>query len=107
MQPGVIVTDMELALMNACEKVFPNATRLLCRWHISQSIFRNCKSFFTTDHDWNIFNIMWNALIQSQTWTSFLQNYKQLQSMLIHHQGKDAGASSGQASGEPRLKGLL
>ncbi|KAJ0763747.1 putative transcription factor FAR family [Helianthus annuus] len=86
-QPRVIVTDRELALMNACEKVFPNATRLLCRCHVSQSIFRNCKSFFATDHDWKIFNTMWNALVESQTWTSFLQNYKQLQSMLIHHQG--------------------
>ncbi|KAJ0754861.1 putative transcription factor FAR family [Helianthus annuus] len=85
-QPRVIVTDRELALMNACEKVFPNATRLLCRWHVSQSIFRNCKSFFATDHEWKIFNTMWNALVESQTWTSFLQNYKQLQSMLIHHQ---------------------
>ncbi|XP_022025181.1 uncharacterized protein LOC110925532 [Helianthus annuus] len=55
-------------------------------WHISQSIFRNCKESFTTERDWNSFNVMWNVLVESQTWTSFLQYYKQLQSMLIHHQ---------------------
>ena len=31
--PSVIVTDRELALMNAIEIVFPTTTHLLCRWH--------------------------------------------------------------------------
>lgn len=33
-EPRVIVTDRELALMSACEHVFPHSVRLLCRWHI-------------------------------------------------------------------------
>nr|KAJ0215267.1 hypothetical protein LSAT_V11C300112960 [Lactuca sativa] len=31
MQPRIIVTERELALVNACQQVFPYATRLLCR----------------------------------------------------------------------------
>ncbi|KAH1066536.1 hypothetical protein J1N35_031523 [Gossypium stocksii] len=38
MYPHVIVTDRELALMNACQQVFPDANRLLCRWHITENI---------------------------------------------------------------------
>ncbi|GJX86347.1 FAR1-related sequence 5-like protein [Tanacetum coccineum] len=43
MHARVIVTDRELTLMNACEKVFPHANHLLCRWHISQNILKNCR----------------------------------------------------------------
>ena len=32
--PGVIVTDKDLALMNAVKSVFPECTNLLCRFHI-------------------------------------------------------------------------
>nr|KAJ0205206.1 hypothetical protein LSAT_V11C500287550 [Lactuca sativa] len=39
----VTVTDNEIALMNACEKVFPSAIQILCKLHISQSIFTNCR----------------------------------------------------------------
>ena len=31
---GVIVTDRDLALMNAVKSVFPECTNLLCRFHI-------------------------------------------------------------------------
>ncbi|XP_076909941.1 putative protein FAR1-RELATED SEQUENCE 10 [Bidens hawaiensis] len=37
-EPRVILTDRDQALMNACETVFPNATKNLCRWHIMQNI---------------------------------------------------------------------
>ena len=41
MHPRVIITDRELALINAYKKVFPNATRLLCRWHIQRNILKH------------------------------------------------------------------
>ena len=31
MDPRVIITDRDLALMNACDIVFPKASKLLCR----------------------------------------------------------------------------
>ncbi|KAJ0492950.1 putative MULE transposase domain, FHY3/FAR1 family [Helianthus annuus] len=34
LEPRVIVMDKELALMNACAKAFPKASRYLCRFNI-------------------------------------------------------------------------
>ncbi|KAJ0841878.1 putative MULE transposase domain-containing protein [Helianthus annuus] len=54
MMPCVIVTDRELALINACTKVFPNASRLLCQFHIEQNICRHYKQGFNKE-DWGKF----------------------------------------------------
>nr|XP_043613294.1 protein FAR1-RELATED SEQUENCE 5-like [Erigeron canadensis] len=35
MLPRVIVTDKEMALVNACNEVFPDAAQLLCKYHMS------------------------------------------------------------------------
>lgn len=41
--PKVMITDWELALMNAIKTVFPNAQHLLCQWHIQKNILAKCK----------------------------------------------------------------
>ncbi|CAG8600124.1 15699_t:CDS:2 [Cetraspora pellucida] len=45
-KPSVIVTDKELALMNALKIIFPKSTNLLCVWHISKNVLKNCKPQF-------------------------------------------------------------
>jgi len=42
--PIVIVTDRDLALMNAVKTVFPECTNLLCRFHIDKNVKAKCKS---------------------------------------------------------------
>ncbi|KAH1247580.1 Protein FAR1-RELATED SEQUENCE 6 [Glycine max] len=42
--PLVIVTDRDLALMNAVKTVFPESTNLLCRFHIDKNMKAKCKS---------------------------------------------------------------
>jgi len=42
--PGVIVTDRDLALKNALKTVFPDATNLLCRFHINKNVKAKCKT---------------------------------------------------------------
>ncbi len=37
--------------MNVISRVFPNATHLLCRWHISKNVLTNCKKLFMTEGD--------------------------------------------------------
>ncbi|KAF5780219.1 putative OTU domain, MULE transposase domain, FHY3/FAR1 family [Helianthus annuus] len=64
MEPRVILTDRDLALMGACAKVFPDASRLLCRWHIQQNVMKHCKGAFTDD-DWKTFLSFWGSLIES------------------------------------------
>ena len=43
--PRVIVTDRELALMNAVAKVFPTSTNLLCHFHIKKNVRAKCKIY--------------------------------------------------------------
>lgn len=82
MHPRVIVTDRELALMNACQQVFPDATRLLYRWHITENIKKHCWQTIKSQHDWDSFRAMWSILVDSPTWIIYTENYRTLQSML-------------------------
>ncbi|XP_035832802.1 PKS-NRPS hybrid synthetase CHGG_01239-like [Helianthus annuus] len=56
MEPRVIVTDRDQALMGACAKVFPDASRLLCRWHIQQNIMKHYKGAFTEEDDCYVYD---------------------------------------------------
>ncbi|XXG68779.1 hypothetical protein AAC387_Pa06g1787 [Persea americana] len=69
----VIVTDKELALMNAIKVVFPDATNLLCRWYISRNILANCKKCFETNDRWGAFISCWNMLVVSPTESDYTQ----------------------------------
>lgn len=83
MLPRVIVTDREMALLNACKEVFPDAAQLLCRWHIEQNIFKRCRQSFKSVRDWNKFISLWITLEDSTTMESYTENYKQLESFLL------------------------
>ena len=41
-KPQVIVTDRELALMNAVQTVFSESHNLLCIWYINKNVLVNC-----------------------------------------------------------------
>ncbi|XP_035837225.1 protein FAR1-RELATED SEQUENCE 5-like [Helianthus annuus] len=78
MEPRVIVTDCDKALMNACDKVFPKASKLLCRWHISQNILKHTKAKFATAEEWKIFKVSWSRLCNSPTETLYNYNFERL-----------------------------
>ena len=80
MLPSVIVTDRELALMNAIRKIFPTTINLLCRWHISKNILANCRTLFKTTKDWEDFICSWNALVSSRTKQQYMQYLSALES---------------------------
>ncbi|XP_028062044.1 uncharacterized protein LOC114265421 [Camellia sinensis] len=77
--PTIIVTDRELALMNAIQKIFPSSRHLLCRWHISKNVLTNCKKMFETQQKWEKFNHEWNSLVYS---SSEIQYNERLKSVL-------------------------
>ena len=54
MEPRVIVTIKDFALMKTCDKIFPNAYKYLCQFLIQQSISRNNRKKFT-DKEWKEF----------------------------------------------------
>jgi hypothetical protein len=81
--PNVIVTDRELALMNAITRVFPGAHHLLCIWHINKNILAKCKRHFATEEHWTEFIELWKAVTASITeqdfttqWNEFLECYE-------------------------------
>ena len=80
--PLSIVTDRELALMNALEKVFPDVVHILCTWHVNMNILANCRKHFPkdlkdpeqtspqgyiTDPKWESFLKDWSALLNAST----------------------------------------
>ncbi|KAL9409227.1 hypothetical protein AB3S75_047588 [Citrus x aurantiifolia] len=86
MLPSVIVTDREVALMNAIQNVFPTATHLLCRWHISKNILANCKKLFETNEVWESFITSWNILVLSATKDHYMQHLRLLESEFVRYQ---------------------
>ncbi|KAI8559279.1 hypothetical protein RHMOL_Rhmol04G0159700 [Rhododendron molle] len=62
--PSVIVTDRELALMNAITNVFPHATNLLYRWHIGKNVLAKCGKIFD-DKMWEEFICSWGLVVLS------------------------------------------
>ncbi|KAL3498455.1 hypothetical protein ACH5RR_041187 [Cinchona calisaya] len=77
--PSVIVTDSELALMNAIEIVFPSTTNLLCVWHIEKNILFKCKKYFEEKEAWDTFILSWTNLIKYTDEITFLEGWKLLE----------------------------
>ncbi|XP_028119767.1 protein FAR1-RELATED SEQUENCE 5-like [Camellia sinensis] len=76
--PTIIVTDRELALMNAIQKIFPSGRHLLCRRHISKNVLTKCKKMFETQQKWEKFNHEWNSLVYSSSEIQYDERLKSL-----------------------------
>ncbi|KAH1193370.1 PKS-NRPS hybrid synthetase [Glycine max] len=61
--PLVIVTDRDLALMNAVKTVFPESTNLLCRFHIDKNVKAKCKSLIGEKNVWDYVMDNWGTLV--------------------------------------------
>jgi len=61
--PVVIVTDRDLALINAVKNVFPECTNLLCRFHIDKNVKAKCKSLIGKKNAWECVMDNWGTLI--------------------------------------------
>ncbi|XP_058181178.1 PKS-NRPS hybrid synthetase cheA-like [Rhododendron vialii] len=73
----VIVTDRELALMNAIRSVFPHATNLLCRFHISKNVLAKCRKMFD-DKTWEEFSCSWGLVVLSASVTQYEERLRAL-----------------------------
>ncbi|KAH7866784.1 hypothetical protein Vadar_024912 [Vaccinium darrowii] len=70
--PEVVVTDGELAFLNAIARVFPKATHLLCRWHTKKNVFAKCRRKFD-DKTWQQFKHAWCNLVHMSTISEYEQ----------------------------------
>ncbi|GKB54663.1 FAR1-related sequence 5-like protein [Tanacetum coccineum] len=86
--PCVVVTDRAYALMNACKTVFPDAKQLLCRWHISQSVFKFARPSMKSPELWDSLDTAWKSIVLSSTVTSYLRNYAHLEAILTEFPGQ-------------------
>ncbi|CAG8812525.1 21135_t:CDS:2, partial [Cetraspora pellucida] len=52
--PEVFVSDRALALRKAADKVFPEAKKMICIWHMfAQNLRTTCRKFFDSDEEYN------------------------------------------------------
>ncbi|XP_023752378.2 PKS-NRPS hybrid synthetase cheA-like [Lactuca sativa] len=86
--PCVIMSDRELALINAIKKVFPTTSNLLCVWNIEKNVLANCKKYFGRAEEFDIFMSDWNNVVYSTTEALFEENWFEFTS--IHKEKKDA-----------------
>ncbi|XP_021828352.1 protein FAR1-RELATED SEQUENCE 5-like, partial [Prunus avium] len=72
--PSVIVTDREMALMNAIRNMFPSVRHLLCRWHINRCVMKACKGILKKGEKWEQFIVLWNMLVLAKTEVDYERN---------------------------------
>jgi hypothetical protein len=76
MHPEVFVTDQEDALINAASEAFPSTSHFLCIWNLNKNIFKNCRHFFSTGDEYNIFFDDWKDTMYSLLEQDFEANYQ-------------------------------
>lgn len=64
--PLVIVTDGDIELFNSVEKIFPDAKKLLCRWHIEMNVLAKVTGLID-ENECKRFSDKWNDVILSST----------------------------------------
>ncbi|XP_052728461.1 uncharacterized protein LOC128195266 [Vigna angularis] len=61
--PKVIVTDRDLALMNAISIVFPESYQMLCRFHILKNVKAKCKMLVHSTEVWEVLMDAWENVM--------------------------------------------
>jgi len=69
--PIVIVSDRDLALMNAIDVVFPEACNLLCRFHINKNVKAKCKMLVHPREVWDVVMKAWTTVIDCTDYEAF------------------------------------
>nr|CCA27977.1 Mutatorlike element transposase putative [Albugo laibachii Nc14] len=83
--PPVLANDNDSALLNAENRVFPKAARLLCRWHVNKINFANCKLHFTDGDEWKEMITDWSAHSYERSAEGFKTQWKEFQNKHQHH----------------------
>ena len=71
--PSIIGTDCEENLMAALESNFPliRTKFVICYWHVSMNVVRNCKQYFETAERWDEFFKAFQACVYANTIDEF------------------------------------
>ncbi|KAH1193992.1 PKS-NRPS hybrid synthetase [Glycine max] len=77
--PVVIVTDRDLALMNAVKVVFPECKNLLCRFHIDKNVKAKCKSLVGQKNAWDYVMDSWGNLVDCPSEQEFPEHLQRVE----------------------------
>ncbi|KAL5147359.1 hypothetical protein HKD37_06G017055 [Glycine soja] len=77
--PLVIITDRDLALMNAVKIVFLESTNLLCRFHIDKNAKAKCKSLIGEKNAWDYVMDNWGTLVDCPSEHQFHESHQKFQ----------------------------
>ena len=91
--PRVIITDRDIAQINALKEVLPTARRILCLWHINKAIeaqFKRCFKDLISGPDleqgrqmlneeWDTFNTLWRTVYRASEPTTAFFAWARLQ----------------------------
>ncbi|XP_068503635.1 protein FAR1-RELATED SEQUENCE 5-like, partial [Phaseolus vulgaris] len=64
--PKVVVSDRDIALMNAIHVVFPKTVNLLCRFHIDKNVKAKCKMIVHPKKAWDQVMESWGAIVDCE-----------------------------------------
>ena len=76
---GVIVTNRDFSLINAVKTIFPDATNLLCLFHIDKNVKAKCKTLVAQKNAWDYVMEAWGSLVDCPCESSFdeyLKNFE-------------------------------
>ena len=82
--PGIIVTNRDLALMNAVKTVFSEATNLLCQFHIDKNVKAKCKTLVGQKNAWEYVMEAYGSLVDcpcESYFDEYLKNFEMAYSL--------------------------
>jgi hypothetical protein len=71
--PSAIATDCEEALIQVLKSKFPEprTKTAICYWHVSMNVVKNCKQYFETEEDWEVFLKGFKDCVVAETMDEF------------------------------------
>jgi len=69
--PQVIVTDMDLTLMNVISTMFPECYHLLCHFHIQKNMHAKCKMLVNYVEVWDVVLQAWENVMDCEDESMF------------------------------------
>jgi hypothetical protein len=86
--PALFITNRDIALRGALDKVFPDLQANICTWHLNKNITTHCKKFFAhlpannasalkkSANPWHDFMSLWGQVTHAKTQIFILNDSK-------------------------------
>lgn len=79
----MIITDRNLALMNAIEAVFPKTINLFCRFHINKNVKGKCKEYVLNNMR-ELIEKLWYEFVRANDDVEYHQQLQQVKHVCMN-----------------------